>query len=198
MIVFILGGARSGKSSLAEKIAAGQEEKYGRQIIYLATATAKDGEMETRIKRHQAERPENWMTIEADLNPYQAIKSADIPEESVVILDCITLLLTNHMMVQEDFELQAIKDELNNLIKFLQGKNSLMIFVANETGLGIVPGNKLSREFRDQAGWLNQWLAAKADKSFFTVAGIPVELDKKKFNDEIIKPENFYSGGETV
>ena len=195
MIVFILGGARSGKSSLAEKIAAGQEEKYGRQIIYLATATAKDREMETRIKKHQAERPDNWITIEADLNPDQSIKAANIPDESVIILDCLTLLLSNHLLEKKDFDLQELKDKLNKLIKYLSKKECLIIFVSNETGLGIVPGNKLSREFRDQAGWLNQWIAAKADKTFFTVAGIPVELDKNKFNNQIIKPENFFPGG---
>lgn len=195
MVVFILGGARSGKSSLAEKIAAGQEDKYGRQIIYLATAKANDEEMEKRIKKHQKQRPDYWKTIEANLNPYQAIKSANIPDDSVIILDCLTLLLTNHMLNKENFNPQEIKDQLNKLIKFLNGKKCLTIFVSNEIGLGIVPGNKLGREFRDQAGWLNQWVAAKSDKTFFTVAGIPIELDKKKLNDDIFKPENFYSGG---
>lgn len=195
MIVFILGGARSGKSSLAEKIAAGQEEKYGRQIIYLATAKAKDKEMENRIKKHQEQRPDNWQTIEADLNIYQAIKSANIPDESVVILDCLTLLLTNYMISKEDYNLEDIKNELDDFITFLNKKSCLIIFVSNETGLGIVPGNKLGREFRDEAGWLNQWIAKKSDKTFFALAGIPIELDKEKFNDDTIKPENFYSGG---
>jgi len=151
--------------------------------------------MEKRIKNHQKQRPNNWKTIEADLNPYQAIKSANIPDESVVIVDCLTLLLTNYMIDKESFNLQEVKDQLSNFIGFLNKKNCLIIFVSNETGLGIVPGNKLGREFRDQAGWLNQWAAAKSDKTFFTVAGIPIEFDKSKLNKGTLKPENFYSGG---
>lgn len=195
MLVFIIGGARSGKSSLAEKIAAGQEEKYGRQIIYLATAKARDKEMEKRIKDHQEQRPDNWKTIEAELNPYQAVKTNDIPDESVIILDCLTLLLTNHLISKENFDSQIIKDHLTNFIKVLEEKNCLIILVSNETGLGIVPDNKLGRQFRDESGWLNQWIAAKSDKTFFTVAGIPIELKIKELDHDILKPENFYSGG---
>ncbi|MFW5789977.1 MAG: bifunctional adenosylcobinamide kinase/adenosylcobinamide-phosphate guanylyltransferase [Bacillota bacterium] len=197
MVVFIIGGARSGKSSLAEKIAAGQENKYGRQIIYLATAKAKDKEMGNRIEKHQKQRPDNWWTIEAELYPYQAIKSAEIPDKSVVILDCLTLLLTNHMINEEEFKLQKIKEELKDFIKALNEKNCLIIFVANETGLGIVPASKLGRQFRDEAGRLNQWVAAQSDKTFFTVAGIPMELDKKKLTEDILNPESFYSGGKS-
>ncbi|MGM0420092.1 MAG: bifunctional adenosylcobinamide kinase/adenosylcobinamide-phosphate guanylyltransferase [Bacillota bacterium] len=182
MFTLIIGGARSGKSSLAEEIAAGQEEKYGRQVVYLATAAAGDQEMAARIKNHQARRPANWLTVEEELYPARALRACDLKAGSVVILDCLTLLLTNHLL-KEDFTPADLQAELAGLITLITDKEGLLLMVTNEVGMGLVPPGQLSRNFRDEAGRLNQWLAAQAEQVFFTVAGIPLNL--KKMGSEI-------------
>lgn len=179
MFTLIIGGARSGKSALAEKIAADQEEKYGRQVVYLATAAAGDEEMAARIENHRAQRPDNWMTVEEELSPARALRTRGLKVGSVVILDCLTLLLTNHLL-QEDFSSAALRAELRDLITLITGKEGLLLVVTNEVGLGLVPPAQLSRVFRDEAGRLNQWLAARAEQVFFTAAGIPLDLKKMR------------------
>lgn len=198
MLVSILGGARSGKSSFAERIAAGQEEKYGRQVLYLATAKAKDKEMEKRIERHQKNRPGNWKTIEASINLYQAIKDAELKENPVVILDCLTILLSNYMLEDENYQLKDVKNELKNLFDYLKKKGATIIVVTNEVGLGVVPASKLGREFRDEAGWLNQWLAKESDKLYLTIAGMPLEIKNNEIADSTFNPESFKPRGENT
>lgn len=184
MFTLIIGGARSGKSSLAEEIAAGQQEKYGRQVVYLATAAAGDQEMAARIENHQARRPDNWLTVEEELYPARTLRAQGLKEGSVVILDCLTLLLTNHLL-KKGFSSADLQAELTDLIALVTDKEGLLLMVTNEVGLGLVPPAQLSRDFRDEAGRLNQWLAAQAQQVFFTVAGIP--LDLKKMRAEITR-----------
>ena len=173
-ITFILGGARSGKSSHAQNLA----EAAGGSVTFLATAQALDAEMSTRIHKHRAERPTGWQTLEIpfDLAPHiPQIKS------EVVILDCITLLLSNLLMqfvkedmVDEGLFMLAIKKEINGLIDLLSEHNQHWIIVSNEVGLGLVPPYQMGRVYRDALGWANQRLAREADQVLFMVAGIPM------------------------
>ena len=173
-ITLILGGARSGKSSHAQNLA----EAAGRSVIFLATAQALDEEMSTRIQKHRAERPAGWQTLEIpfDLAPHlPQIKS------EVVILDCITLLISNLLMqfvkedlVDEELFMLAVKKEINGLIDLFSEHNQHWIIVSNELGLGLVPAYQMGRVYRDALGWANQRLAREADQVLFMVAGIPV------------------------
>jgi adenosylcobinamide kinase / adenosylcobinamide-phosphate guanylyltransferase len=173
-ITFILGGARSGKSSHAQNLA----EAAGRSVTFLATAQALDEEMSTRILKHRAERPVGWQTLEIpfDLAPHlPQIKS------EVVILDCITLLLSNLLMqfvkedlVDEELFMLAVKKEINGLIDLISEHNLHWIIVSNELGLGLVPPYQMGRVYRDALGWANQRLAREADQVLFMVAGIPM------------------------
>jgi len=173
-ITLILGGARSGKSSHAQNLA----EAAGRSVIFLATAQALDEEMSTRIQKHRAERPAGWQTLEIpfDLAPHlPQIKS------EVVILDCITLLISNLLMqfvkedlVDEELFMLAVKKEINGLIDLFSEHNQHWIIVSNELGLGLVPAYQMGRVYRDALGWANQRLAREADQVLFMVAGIPM------------------------
>lgn len=181
MITLILGGARSGKSSFAEKLA---QEVGGDQVIYLATAEAKDSEMKKRIKHHQNSRNNKWKTIEEPLSLGEVLSS--ISEGRVVLIDCITIFLSNILFSDtgENQKIDFAKKEVEIMNKsekiIKESKNKEVILVSNEIGMGVVPDNELGREFRDIAGRVNQFLAKKADEVYITIAGIPVELNKLK------------------
>jgi adenosylcobinamide kinase / adenosylcobinamide-phosphate guanylyltransferase len=173
-ITLILGGARSGKSSHALWLA----EETGKPVTYLATAQALDAEMSARIQKHRAERPVHWQTLEVPFGV--AAHIAQIRSE-VVILDCITLLVTNLMMqyVKEDLVeaepyMLAVQKEINELIASLRQQSCEWFIVSNEVGLGLVPPYQMGRVYRDALGWANQQLARVADKVIFMVAGIPM------------------------
>ena len=173
-ITLILGGARSGKSSHAQNLA----EAAGRSVIFLATAQALDEEMSTRIQKHRAERPAGWQTLEIPFD--LALHLSQIKSE-VVILDCITLLLSNLLMqfvkedlVDEELFMLAVKKEINGLIDVLSEHNQHWIIVSNEVGLGLVPPYQMGRVYRDALGWANQRLAREAGQVLFMVAGIPM------------------------
>ena len=175
MIKLILGGARSGKSSFAEKIA---YTEGGKDVIYLATAEVKDEEMEKRVAKHQQDRPEVWETIE---EPYQVSKVlGKSDQKQVVILDCITLLVSNLMLKKEnktmDEKEEFVMKEIKRLIKNAQKNKLKLILVANEVGMGIIPSHSLGREYRDIAGRVNQYLAQEAEEVYITWAGLPVEI----------------------
>jgi len=169
----ILGGARSGKSSYAQSLA----EATGKSVTFIATAQALDEEMSTRIQKHRAERPVTWETREIPLDiasHVQQIKS------DVVILDCITLLVTNLLMqfvkddlVDETPFTQAVQKEIDELTETLHETEQDWIIISNEVGLGLVPPYQMGRVYRDALGWANQQLAREADKVIFMVAGIP-------------------------
>lgn len=175
-LTLILGGARSGKSSYAQSMA----EESGKTVTFLATAQALDEEMSARIQKHRSERSANWETLEIPLNiaPYvQQIRS------DVVILDCVTLLVSNLLMkfvkddlVDEGPFTMEVQKEVDQLIAKLRTQKKDWLIVSNELGLGLVPPYQMGRVYRDGLGWANQRLAREADKVIFMVAGIPTVI----------------------
>ena len=167
-VSLILGGARSGKSSFAEALA----EESGRRKVYFATSQAFDREMEERIALHQSRRGEEWELHEEPIAIAPALKG--IADESCCILvDCLTLWLTNLMMAEK-----SIPEETGNLIGVLSGlrDDCSVLLVSNEVGQGIVPMDKMARDFRDYAGRLHQDIAKIADNVWFVTAGLPQKL----------------------
>jgi adenosylcobinamide kinase / adenosylcobinamide-phosphate guanylyltransferase len=162
-ITLILGGARSGKSKLAESLA--QNPK-----IYIATAQAFDREMKKRIADHKTRRGDDWETVEAPLNLVEAIKKSDRPD-MFILVDCVTLWLSNLILAKKDWEL-----ELEGLVSVLGRLKGQAVIVSNEVGLGIVPDNALARRFRDAQGITNQTIAELADVVVLVTAGIAQEL----------------------
>ncbi len=161
----ILGGARSGKSRYAEELMASEAPPWA----YIATAQAFDDEMRARIAQHRARRAESWVTLEAPLDLAGSIGSLD-PSQPVLV-DCLTLWLSNLMLGAHD--LQAQFAALDQAIDRHKGP---VVMVSNEVGLGIVPENALARAFRDEQGRLNQRIAARADRVVLMVAGLPLQV----------------------
>ncbi len=171
MLTLILGGARSGKSTYAEKLAA----EKGPSVLYVATAQAFDVDMAARIQKHREERPFSWPTVEAPMNVGAAIEAFD-EEVDVILIDCLTLLTSNVLLANEesgDVE-TAVFDEINALLEVYQNSQSEWIIVSNEVGLGIVPAYELGRTYRDYLGKVNQKVAQYADRVLFMVAGLPL------------------------
>ncbi len=164
--IFITGGARSGKSSFAITKASGFKGKKA----YIATAEALDEEMEERIKKHKKDRGEDWDTYEEPLHISKVIEKIG-DKYSVVLLDCLTLWLSNLIMNNMDIE-----EEINTFVCSLSAIHCPLYIVSNEVGMGIVPENEIARRFRDMAGMLNQEVAEKADEVYMMVSGIPVKL----------------------
>jgi adenosylcobinamide kinase/adenosylcobinamide-phosphate guanylyltransferase len=164
-LTFILGGARSGKSTHAERLVTALPAPW----IYIATGQAFDGEMEERIALHRARRDEGWSTIEAPLELAGAL--GPLPAGTPVLVDCLTLWLSNQMLAENDIEA-----ECRRLASVLEKPRGPWFVVSNEVGLGIVPDNPLARRFRDAAGRLNQQVAAAADSVLFMVAGLPMRV----------------------
>ncbi|NLY37087.1 MAG: bifunctional adenosylcobinamide kinase/adenosylcobinamide-phosphate guanylyltransferase [Tissierellia bacterium] len=170
MLELILGGARSGKSSYAENKA----QAYS-QVLYLATAQIKDEEMEYRIKLHRKRRPEEWITLEK----YKDFEAEDFSEAKVVLIDCLTLMVTGIFFDEDrshydDEAFARLEDEIwleiENLLNLTGNKD--VFIVSNEIGLGLVPEDPISRVFRDMLGRFHQRIALRADKVSFIVAGI--------------------------
>lgn len=161
----VVGGARSGKSGLAERLVTGT----GRPRRYIATAQAWDDEMRDRIARHRADRGAQWTTVEAPLDLAPVLAAAH-PSEAV-LLDCATLWLTNHMLADHDLAAESAA-----LLAALAACPAPVTVVSNEVGWGIVPENALARAFRDAQGRLNQQIAAQADLVIGVMAGLPVVL----------------------
>ncbi|KYZ77089.1 bifunctional adenosylcobinamide kinase/adenosylcobinamide-phosphate guanylyltransferase [Anaerosporomusa subterranea] len=175
-IVLVTGGARSGKSRFAEQYA----RNLGDKLAYIATAQVLDEEMADRVKLHQGRRSENWHTFEAAFAAEQAIQAAaDFP---VVLFDCLTIYTANLLLAEQSTDIEARRESVlqqaDLVIKAAQASKSTIIFVANEVGMGIVPDNALSREYRDLAGWINQKVAAVSDEVHLVVCGLAVELKK--------------------
>jgi adenosylcobinamide kinase/adenosylcobinamide-phosphate guanylyltransferase len=164
--LLVLGGARSGKSAYAQGLA----EAYGSERLYLATARAGDEEMARRIARHRADRGEGWATLEEPLEIASALRAEARPGR-VVVVDCLTLWLTNLMLAGR--EPGSAIARLAEAIGALAGP---AILVSNEVGLGIVPEHKLGREFRDWQGRANREVAEACDAAVFIAAGLPVPL----------------------
>ncbi len=160
--LFVLGGARSGKSRHAQAIA----EAAGGDLVYIATAQAFDGEMIDRIARHRADRDTRWRTIEAPLALADTLAGTDSPG-TVMLVDCLTLWLSNLLLAEANID--AAGDALIAALGSLDGK---VILVSNEVGLGIVPDNALARRFRDAAGLLHQRIAHQVDSVDMVAAGL--------------------------
>ena len=170
MIYFILGGARSGKSRHAEQLAKDYEQQ-GKRIIYVATAGRFDDEMVKRIEHHKQSRPVHWHTIEEQYDLAKFFAQYN-DEQTVILVDCLTLWLSN-LLCQEDGQLQTYKNEFLNE---LQVTCATVILVSNETGLGVVPMGELTRRFVDESGFLHQTIAQMAQRVVFCVAGLPMVL----------------------
>lgn len=164
-LTLVLGGARSGKSSYAEKLMGSLPGPW----VYIATAEAHDDEMRVRIAGHRARRSADWTTIDVPLDLAMALEGPQAAKP--VLVDCLTLWLTNVMLGGHD--VVAMRD---SLIHALSKRTAPCILVSNEVGLGIVPDNALARRFRDEAGRLNQSIAAVADRVVFVAAGLPLNL----------------------
>jgi adenosylcobinamide kinase/adenosylcobinamide-phosphate guanylyltransferase len=168
-VIFITGGARSGKSRLAEQLAAG----FGAPLGYIATGQAGDGEMAERIARHRARRGPDWQTMEEPIDLAGVIRGHDGHFQALLV-DCVTLCLTN-LLLKYDDPTQALA-EVRALVELLPVIRTPLILVSNEVGMGIVPDNRLARSFRDLAGEANELLAAAADEVYVTFAGLPLKL----------------------
>lgn len=181
--ILITGGARSGKSSLAEKLA----DELGDRILYIATSIPFDEEMKSRVKRHRESRPEKWDTYEG----YRGL--GDVLEEKGkkydgILLDCVTVMVTNLLFeypgidndkaCYEDYlkAEEMIKKEVEGLMESVRRIDAAVIMVTNELGSGIVPENLMGRAFRDIAGRVNQYIAARCDEVYLSVCGIPLKL----------------------
>ena len=165
----ILGGARSGKSMLAETRAA----ESGLRVVYVATAQALDGEMRRRIAHHQARRPATWGLVESPLDLAGHLHRNAAPG-TCLLVDCLTLWLANL------FEAHDPDAETARLCAALAAQNSPVVLVTNELGLGIVPENSLARRFRDAHGLMNQAVAAASDQVWMSVSGLPLRLKPER------------------
>jgi adenosylcobinamide kinase/adenosylcobinamide-phosphate guanylyltransferase len=174
MKTLVLGGARSGKSRLAERLAADS----GRAVTYVATATAGDAEMAARIDVHRARRPAHWRLVEEPLALADTLSAHDRPD-GLLLVDCLTLWLSN-LLLHPDPERFA--HERAALLATLPGLAGAVVLVGNETGLGVVPLGELSRRFCDESGWLHQEIAQACDRVIFTVAGLPHVLKGEPWN----------------
>ncbi|MGG5873974.1 bifunctional adenosylcobinamide kinase/adenosylcobinamide-phosphate guanylyltransferase [Pseudomonas peli] len=164
----ILGGARSGKSRLAERLAA----ESGLAVTYIATSQPLDGEMNTRIQHHRERRPAHWGLVEEPLALARVLREQAAADKCLLI-DCLTLWLTNLLMLDNPARLSAERDALLDCVSGLPGR---ILLVSNETGLGVVPLGELTRRYVDEAGWLHQALAERCERVVFTVAGLPMGL----------------------
>jgi adenosylcobinamide kinase/adenosylcobinamide-phosphate guanylyltransferase len=164
--VLVLGGARSGKSTFAEKLVT----TSGLDMHYVATGRAWDGEMQARIAEHQHRRGADWQTHEEPLEVAACLKAIDASDR-VVLIDCLTLWITNLMMADRD-----MAAEFQKLAEWLPQARARLVFVSNEVGLGIVPENRMARDFRDHAGRLHQLVAEKSAEVYFIAAGLPLKM----------------------
>jgi len=187
--VFIVGGARSGKSRLAEKLLATSEK-----VTYVATAVITDAEMQSRVDRHRQVRPPAWRTVEAPLRPDEAFASV---AGGAVLVDCLSVWVSNLLLgfwntehdcpttTDTDLE-ESFLTEIDRFLETITAYQGRVVIVSNEVGAGIVPANRLARTYRDLLGCVNQKTAAVADTVYWCVSGIPVPIkggkDERKTN----------------
>ena len=176
-LIFILGGARSGKSSYARRLA----ERSGKSVTLIATAQGGDHEMIARIAKHRAERPAHWLTLEIPYRIAQSLKE-NLLDTEIILLDCATLLVSNLLLLdQSDLDhpdeaaaSARVEGEVTELLSFIRESQQSWIIVSNEVGLGIVPEYPIGRLYRDLLGYTNQRLATQADEVLWMIAGIPI------------------------
>jgi adenosylcobinamide kinase/adenosylcobinamide-phosphate guanylyltransferase len=165
LTILVTGGARSGKSSFAEK----RTKQLGSSLVYIATSEIIDSEIEKRVAEHQARRGSEWQTLHAPLKLTEALFETD--GKGPCLVDCLTIWLNNLIFHNED-TVVATKE----LIKVLEQRSDPVVFVTNEVGSGIVPENALARRFRDDAGRMNQIISQVADEVYVSISGIPLQI----------------------
>ncbi|WP_166359023.1 bifunctional adenosylcobinamide kinase/adenosylcobinamide-phosphate guanylyltransferase [Pseudomonas akapageensis] len=168
MLQLILGGARSGKSRLAEKLAS----ESALAVTYIATSEPLDGEMSARVQMHRERRPSHWALVEEPLALARVLRE-NASAERCLLVDCLTLWMTN-LLLQDDP--QRLADERQALLDCLDELPGEIILVSNETGMGVVPLGELTRRFVDESGWLHQAIAERCQRVVLTVAGLPLTL----------------------
>ncbi|MBD8473129.1 bifunctional adenosylcobinamide kinase/adenosylcobinamide-phosphate guanylyltransferase [Pseudomonas sp. CFBP 8770] len=168
MLQLILGGARSGKSRLAERLATDSQL----HVVYIATSQPVDGELDQRVALHRERRPDHWGLVEEPLALADVLR-AQARSDRCLLVDCLTLWLTNLLMLDEPERLRAEREALLETLPGLPGE---ILFVSNETGLGVVPLGELTRRYVDEAGLLHQALAERCERVVLTVAGLPMIL----------------------
>jgi adenosylcobinamide kinase/adenosylcobinamide-phosphate guanylyltransferase len=169
-LTLILGGARSGKSTHALRLASAYKD-----VLFVATAEPRDSEMAAKIDRHRAERPAHWRTLEAPRDLARALAAA--PPAAAVVLDCVTLWVSN-LLLAEHATWEAAAADMDALMDWRRATHSHLIVVSNEVGLGLVPADPVSRTYREWLGWFNQRLAAEADQVLLVVAGLAIDVKK--------------------
>jgi len=195
-VTFVIGGARSGKSTFAEMKA----KEYGEKILYIATSVITDQAMADRVEKHKEQRPKSWHTIEIYSEFHLLPKHKEFIESEVILIDCITTLIGNFMFDSKlDFDNCNI-DDVNNLEKIIVQNvvdlinicneyNKKLIIVSNETGLGVVPSYYMGNYFRDMSGRINNRIGKESDFMYFIFSGIPIKL---KHEGEMVKwPQDF-------
>ncbi len=182
-ITYVTGGARSGKSTFAEKYVV--ESKLPK--IYVATAIPFDNEMKLRVEKHREQRGSQWLTIEGYRDLGEKLRG-NIGEEKIVLLDCLTNMVSNLMIMEREYDWDNIsKEDLHNLeedireeveaiLRYIDESDIELVVVSNELGMGLVPPYALGRHFRDIAGRMNQMIAERAQEAYLIVSGLPVRL----------------------
>ena len=183
-IVLVTGGARSGKSSFAEKYAA----RYGQQIAYIATAQVYDAEMAYRVSLHKKRRPAAWQTYEAPYDAHEALAAAGQAHD-LVLFDCLTLYISNLLCAQADSSDEAanyalLREKMSLLLEQAKANRGTTIFVTNEVGAGIVSFNHLARDYSDLSGIANQMAGAAADEVYLVACGLAVNIRRLAENWE--------------
>jgi adenosylcobinamide kinase/adenosylcobinamide-phosphate guanylyltransferase len=195
-VIFVIGGARSGKSTFAELKA----KEYSEKVVYIATGVITDKAMADRVKRHRDQRPDTWHTLEM-YRGFETLREKDeFMKSEVVLLDCITTMIGNFMVdsklnfdtcsLEEVNELEnKITQEVFSLIKVCRENDKKLIIVSNETGMGLVPPYFMGNYFRDMSGRVNNKIGAESDHMYFIFSGIPIKL---KHKGEMVKwPQDF-------
>ncbi len=171
-LVLILGGARSGKSTMAERMA-----RDGERVLFIATAEALDEAMQQRIAAHRRHRPEHWDTLEEPIHVTGTVRPL-VERYDTFVLDCLTLWVSN-LLLQDDEASDAegaVLETVGRLLDLIDATGGRWILVSNEVGQGIVPASSLGREYRDMLGRVNQLVASRADRAYLMVAGLALEL----------------------
>ena len=173
-LILLLGGARAGKSNYALQLAAARGPGSEANVCFIATAQALDEDMTARIARHQTERPVHWRTIEEPYRIDEALQKTD--EAEIVIVDCLTLLVSNWLLRYEDEREceQFVRKITCDFLELARSRQQTIICVSNEAGLGVVPETRIGRVFRDVLGRVNQDFAAAANEVYLLIAGLPL------------------------
>jgi adenosylcobinamide kinase/adenosylcobinamide-phosphate guanylyltransferase len=175
-LILVLGGARSGKSTFAQDLA---QQMGGRNVLFVATAEARDEEMRLRIEKHRQARPAGWRTLEVQRHVGQTIME-NHDGAGAILIDCLTVLISNRVLEFGDpFSPEveaAVRGEAEALVECARSVTGASIVVSNEVGMGLVPPYRLGRAYRDLLGKVNQMLAARANRAYLLVAGLPLEL----------------------